>query len=923
MLLIAIAGLTAVRGADQTRNAIFNGDFLEGRSGWVIGGPPEVQVKAHRTMIAERADAELTLQHPGLSETMTVYSQYPIGVKPGRAYTMTLTAGGEGTIAFGVYEYDERGKNTVFPLSPAIDLTAEPQTYSFSYTASDRADTIRPRIRILGRAAPRGEPVAEGQAAGQGKPFRVRLLRFELLLPQAEFAASVKWPEWAVSGAVKNYHGLSDEEVRRIQQAVAVDRVLPPYQPIRTEGEGVYALTTSRFDFGGSVLPRQITILGESILAGPIELNLVGADSRSLTSADGPTTYTGDERQVVARRTARGEGWTLAMTGTLEYDALLVVDLELHAEHPVELGGGSLTIPFPDRIARYIRYDRQYLTQGARVGYGPLPQPGQTVETKLVFGRAKIKNDWRIDSPAPSRGTIWSCTGTTPRYFWIGDEDKGLGWIAESDQGWSNGPEDVTWALDRTADGLAVKLNLVTRTVTVTDTWKLRFMIQAMPPKPVRADWFKMRFNRFWNWRPGDEKMIARIEAMRADHPPAPTEDPPPLVRYAQATTGDRELRPPWQPRADLRWRDYGLLWWDIWSVGCGSPQVGDAEAMRRYLAAGTYVGHMQLPYFAPTHLSVNDLNGYYYGTRTEQWAKLPTSGSGSAYVKICPNSFASEYQADAIGRLIDEYGIDGVYFDNTHPEECANREHGCGWVDAAGVTHPTIPFLGMRRIFMMVREQFVKRGKTPFIFKHAGMFPAEVSFVDANLDGEGIYGYDHTQMLTPGEFRAQWIGPNQFGLVEVYLPQFATGLDTKEVSAGEQVRRGTGPLLAMALVHGTPLYCGNLNWVPTFQAWGVLDELRSDTVEFIPYWRWPVNQTLNQRELYASLYRQPEQAVLAVANLSASQADVAIPRRELERLIPGLVRAEDHMNAGPVQLDEQSLRLSVPAKNFRLISLD
>lgn len=67
------------------------------------------------------------------------------------------------------------------------------------------------------------------------------------------------------------------------------------------------------------------------------------------------------------------------------------------------------------------------------------------------------------------------------------------------------------------------------------------------------------------------------------------------------------------------------------------------------------------------------------------------------------------------------------MYFDNTHPEECSNRAHGCGWVDAAGGTHPTTPFLGMRRLFMMVRQQFVKRGQTPFIMKHAGMFPGTI----------------------------------------------------------------------------------------------------------------------------------------------------------------------------------------------------
>ena len=61
---------------------------------------------------------------------------------------------------------------------------------------------------------------------------------------------------------------------------------------------------------------------------------------------------------------------------------------------------------------------------------------------------------------------------------------------------------------------------------------------------------------------------------------------------------------------------------------------------------------------------------------------------------------------------------------------------------------------------------------------------------------------------------------------------------------------------------------------------------------------------------------------MLAVSNLSASDASVESPRAELDRLIPGLKGARDDMDHWLVQLNDESLRLSVQAKNFRLISL-
>ena len=919
-LVLATALMASAHGAtttnapaQATRNAIFNGDFLDGRAGWTIGGPRDLEVKARHTMVAHRSDSELSVRYDGLDKSMTIYSPYPIGVKRGQSYTLALTARGSSDIALGAYEYAERDKNTIFPLSERIALTSDHQTYTFTYRASEKAVTIRPRIVFFGESD-----------GGSGK-LDVSLLNFRLLLPHDEFLETTNWPEWAVSGELSNYKGMSDDEIREIEQAVRVDKVLPPYDPIRREGEGVYLLTTSRYRFTRSVLPDSISVLGERITSGKMLFEMETADGQSIasTSTHGKPVLTADDQQVVAHQTTRGKGWTLNLQGTLAYDGLMIVDVELQADDGVRIKNGSLSIPLSAEVAKYIRYSKDFGDQGWCFGEGPIPSVGETVEVRHTIGRAKIKNDWSPRTLNEEHGTLWEWSRGVPRYFWIGDEEKGLGFICDSDQGWSNGENDVTWALDRTAEGLVTRMNFVTQPMTVNGFWKLRFMIQAMPPKPVRADWFKMRFNRFWNWEPGDIPMIERIEALRKQAPPAPDADPPALVRYVQAGGGKGALRPPWESLKQRGLMDIGFLWWDVWSVGCGSPQVARPDVMKRYLSAGSYVGHMAMPYLAPTHLAIGDLNGYHYASRTDAWAKEPPAGGTSYTVKICPNSFASEYQAYELGRLIDEYGIAGVYFDNTHPEECSNRSHGCGWVDEDGVTRSTRPILGMRRLFKMVRGQFVKRGKTPFIMKHAGMFPGTISFTDAQLDGEGTYGFDHTQMFTTAEFRARFIGPNQFGVVEVYLPQFSTGTDTTKVSANEQIILGSRRLMALALVHGTPIYCGAINYYWMARAWGVLDELRGPTVEFIPYWKWPFNTALNKRDIYASLYHQPEHSVLVVSNLSASNAAVEIPREELGRLIPGLDRARDNMDDWAVQLDGKSLRLSVPAKSFRLISLD
>ena len=135
------------------------------------------------------------------------------------------------------------------------------------------------------------------------------------------------------------------------------------------------------------------------------------------------------------------------------------------------------------------------------------------------------------------------------------------------------------------------------------------------------------------------------------------------------------------------------------------------------------------------------DPAGYHYVEKKDEWTHHPRIARPPYLRPTCPNSMSSAYIARGIGKLIDDYDISGVYFDNCAPQLCQNTKHGCGYVDDKGVLQPTLPLMGFRRLFMMVRREFVIRGKEPFILTHAGMYPGSVSFIDVELQGEGTTG--------------------------------------------------------------------------------------------------------------------------------------------------------------------------------------
>ena len=273
------------------------------------------------------------------------------------------------------------------------------------------------------------------------------------------------------------------------------------------------------------------------------------------------------------------------------------------------------------------------------------------------------------------------------------------------------------------------------------------------------------------------------------------------------------------------------------------------------------------------------------------------------------------------VGTLIDDYDIKGVYFDNCAPLLCQNTKHGCGYVDESGTLRPTLPLLGFRKLFMMVRNEFVKRGREPFILTHAGMYPGSVSFTDVELQGEGAYGSDHTEMFSLGEWRARWLGPNQFGVQMSYLPAFGYGMGPN-VDRTEQQVIGTPRLLAMSLLHGTRVWNKYVDTPLVFKAWTVLDELSEPQTTFIPYWEWDeLNAALNSRNVYATGYSSGGRLVLVLSNLSGKAHGVAVPLSEIRAKNPTANRVEDNMHGLPVRIEDGMVTCRIAPKNFRLLS--
>lgn len=936
-LILAAAVVSALsvspplRAAEGTRNAIFNGAFVEGVMGFAVLGPSykNVTLAADKTQHAQTLVTELIASCPALERSFTLYSTYLLKVRPGGEYQVTLRMAGTGQFVFGAFEYDEGGQHLANNYSDRYALSPEFQQFSFTYKPSPNAVSIRPSICFL------------EATDGTKLDVRARLRSFELQVAAEEFPTMCKsWPDYAKDDVFAAYQGFSADELKALRALEQANPVLPPYRPITPAGAGTFALTTSRVQFGQSALPRQVSILGQPVLARPLALNLTYGDGTRLQVQPGKPTVRATGALVTLSQPFRAGKHAGTLTVQMDYDALLTYTLNLSATPGASLTGATLTVPFAPDVARYISYDRPVAPnapadRGWVFGYGPTPKPGEQVETRAVIGSATMgevqANDWKPAVPGPT-GLIWQWQRGLLPVVWIGDEARGLSLMSLSPQGYRVGDTDATVRLTREAQAVTLTYAFITQRVPLDKGRRLQFALQLMPPKPVARDWLATRCNSLFAGyqEVADQALPLMEERLKPGATPPAGASPAYLRDYDVIREGAWPT--PWKPLPHRPHHDLGFLWYSLWSQGarpsgqpvggCSTPLVGHPERLRRVVRVSELIGHRGLPYLAATHIASEDPAGYHYVERTDEWTAQPRIPRPPYLRPTCPNSLFAAYLARGVGRLIDEYGIEGIYFDNCAPFLCQNTKHGCGYVDSNGVLQPTLPLLGFRRLFRMVRAEFVKRGKEPFILTHAGLYPGAVSFTDAELQGEGTYGSDHTEMFTLGEWRARWLGQNQFGVQMTYLTQFGYGLGPN-VDKVQQELIGTPRLLTMALLHGTQVWNQYVDETAMYRVWTVLDELNDSAATFVPYWQWPAaNADLNPRGVYASAYRGDRRLLLALGNLSPEERTVSVPLAALQAQGVRVTQVADHAHGQPVEITNSLLKCTIAPKNFRLLSL-
>ncbi len=552
-----------------------------------------------------------------------------------------------------------------------------------------------------------------------------------------------------------------------------------------------------------------------------------------------------------ARATLQGvaEAGPLRMKGEVgvESDGMIRTDLTISGSPGVMLEGLTMDIPIKAEHARYLYHYPEKWFSAANAG--ALPANGWSYAFKPLV--------------------------------WLGDEDRGFCWFAESDEHWRpTGNDKATQVLPQ-GETVVLRLNIIAAPVSLDKPLQLTFGYEATPVKEVIKDVWDYRICMEGNY---DETKLDRLAKLgvRTIIYSGWTD----IESYTSTTRGEELHR---------------------------LVKACHERGMQMLITFGYLMSDLAPEYstYADECLVEPRPGGY-----TPDWQPKQT-----AY-EVCYASHWADFIASGMARLMDEYDVDGFFLDGIFdpwPEGCANPHHGCGYDAEDGTRRVTWPFFAHRRL--MQRMWNIVKSRKPDgqvnVHNSGEMLIPTLVFATSGYDGEQLAstarGPDVFSQIPLETFRAEFMG-RQWGVPAEFLCY-------EEPYTYEEALSFT--LLHDVLVRGTEEGDGQGRSRIELESalWHVMDEFGRKQAQWLPYWS---NQDVVQvvpETSKASIYnRGALGAMLIVSNLGRKQAEVTVTLNRAGLGLPARSTARDALSGEKLPWDGAALRTRLPAFGFRVV---
>jgi hypothetical protein len=551
-------------------------------------------------------------------------------------------------------------------------------------------------------------------------------------------------------------------------QIAEKDDVLPPWTPVKvlSESKPVKLSVWGRVYTFDNPLPESVTTLEKELLASPVSLSLKLAkrESKPVWSEFKVTKVT--DTKVFMEGTGKLGPFELKAKSRLEYDGMYWCELEFKSAKAEKIDGLKLEIPVKKDFCRFLQYNC------ARYSWFP-------------------KKSWE---------------GEFQPYFWVGNDDGGIQWFAESDQYWfAKDPKKALEVIAGKKNGI-MRVNFVRDTIEMPSEFKLAFGLDATPVKPRPEGW----------------RGVASGDApWRADDP-----------KY--------------------KWWGLSYSWWSV------SPAwlVPNNYEKKKY---NPNKRQMLIPFSSTNFFGMRP----YKATKIEdelpewkafqpEWCVVPANiGYGRApgwnQATVNPTESFNDFYIWQVDEFLKNYDADGLYFDGFGGIRCtANLEAGFGYVDRDGAVKGVYPIMKgrelMQRVYRLIRKHRPEKGLL-ILHNATSLNMPLMAFCDGNYDGEVMCWSDNMAKIKgakyySGALKKDWLRTTfnlrPFGLIPAFDCRLHEACSV-DISNSQQICR---ELFGMLIAHDIHSYggwrLGQDRWINfVTDKWGMADK----DVEFLPYW--------------------------------------------------------------------------------------
>lgn len=596
-------------------------------------------------------------------------------------------------------------------------------------------------------------------------------------------------------------------------------RIPQPFKPIKIETEGF----THRVDvlersviFGANSLPTSIKTQNVELLNGPIRLCGIENGEEIVWDND----YEHNESEsFIHSRSAEKTVICGAMQSKLfivdtcicvEYDGCITFDvkvmprgrtvaqffgLQQQAKRQFKLEQLWLEIPLKSELAQMYHV---YPNTGMKLADGTVIERVETNSSGFLPGQ---------DCYLPFKPLVW-----------LGNDDLGLGWFADTDKNWQPTCADRAIELVHGGDELVLRVRLL-------DTQP-----SAWSGDPARGNELYTPISFKFGLLPTPVKQFPKQPYLHnAMHLDCFVKVKGNYIDFLSQENRFDRLKEKGVTTLILheKWNKE-QNWFEPSEYTKDQLKKIVDECHSRGIKVLTYFGY-EISALSPVWSEYSERVRYKApdGSHNDGWYRVP-------YQRDYTVCYTDEWQdkfIDGVCRLMDEFYIDGVYLDGTtQPRLCVNTEHGCGYYDENGNLHGTYRVEAIRKMFRRLYAEVEARGGMVNVHASGCVNYTVLPYIHQTWYGENLqhaYTKGLKEDLPLGYFRAEYTGRNM-------------GVPVEFIAYENRPHWGFENALACSIIHGILPRPNNIEGPLDLMSgiWKIVDGFPVAQSEWCPYWK-------------------------------------------------------------------------------------